>query len=60
MFKRDWSTFSNIDNYSTLNNEHNWEDVCIQLKNQQAFVSNSHNHSKEGPIFNHGFAYVSS
>ena len=31
--KRDWTTPSNINNYSTLNNEHNWEDLCIQSRN---------------------------
>ena len=24
-------TPSNINNYATLNNEHNWKDLCIQL-----------------------------
>ena len=32
-----WTMSSNINNYSTLNNEHNWEDLCIQLRNQQTF-----------------------
>ena len=27
MFKRNWTTSLNINNYSTLNNEHNWEDL---------------------------------
>ena len=26
---------SNINNHSTLNSEHDWEDMCIQLKNQR-------------------------
>ena len=30
--KRDCTTFSNINNYSTLNSEHDWEDLSIQLK----------------------------
>ena len=35
--------FSNINKYTTLNNEHNWEDLCIQFKKQQTRISNSHN-----------------
>lgn len=31
MLKKDWSTSSNIKNYFTFTNEHNWEDICIQL-----------------------------
>ena len=26
---------SNINIYSTFDNEHNWEDLCIQLRNEQ-------------------------
>jgi hypothetical protein len=42
--KRDWTTPSNINNYSTLNNEHKWEDLCTQLsRNPQACTSHNHN-----------------
>ena len=27
MFKGDWTTLPNINNYSTPNNEHNWDDL---------------------------------
>ena len=50
--KRDWSRSSNNNNHFTLNNEHNWEDLCIQLIIQQTCTSDSHNHSRRGPIFN--------
>ena len=36
MFNTDWTTSSNINNYYALNKEHNWEDLCLQLRNQQA------------------------
>ena len=29
---RDWITSSSLSNYFTLNSEHNWEKVCIQLR----------------------------
>ena len=35
--------FPNISNSPTTNNEHNWEDLCIQLRNQQACTSNNPN-----------------
>jgi hypothetical protein len=35
MFVRGWTTISVFIIYSTLNNEHSWEDLCIQLRNQQ-------------------------
>ena len=43
MIKGDWAMSSNINNYSTLNGEHNWELLCIQLRNQQTCTSNKHN-----------------
>ena len=43
---------SNIKNYSTLDNEHNLEDLYIQLQNQQTYTSEHHNHIKGSPIFN--------
>ena len=33
MFKIDWTTSSSINNYSTLDSEHNQEDLRIQIKN---------------------------
>ena len=38
MFKRNWTTSSNINNNSTLNSKHNCEDLCIQLNNQQTTI----------------------
>ena len=32
MFKRYWTTSSKIDNYFTLNSEHNWEDLSIHVR----------------------------
>ena len=42
MFKRDWTMYSNISNYSTLNSEHNWEDLCIEFRNQQTCTSDNY------------------
>jgi hypothetical protein len=50
--KTDWSMSSNNNNHSTLNNEHNWEDLCIQLRNLQTCTFDSHDQSRRGPIFN--------
>ena len=49
--KRDWSTSSNIINYYTLNNEHNWENLCIQLRNQQTSTSSIYNQIKGNLLF---------
>ena len=51
---------SNINDYSTLNNEQNLDDLYIQLKNQQTYNSDNHNHINGGPIFNPVSTYVSS
>ena len=32
-----------MNNYSTLNGEHSWEDLHIQLRNQQTRISNNYN-----------------
>ena len=56
VFKRDCTTSSDFINYSTPNSEHNWEDLCIQLRNQQTSTSENHNLIKGGPIFNPIFA----
>jgi hypothetical protein len=50
--KRDWTTSSNWINYSTLDNEHNWEDLHIQFKNPQTHTSHNHNKIKKNLIFN--------
>ena len=51
MFKRDWTTFAQFINYSTLNNEHGEEDLCIQFSKQHHAIFYNHNQIKEGPIF---------
>ena len=51
---------SNINIYSTLDSEHNWEDQCMKLKNQQTRTYDNHNEIRGGPIFNPVFANVSS
>ena len=47
-------------NYSTLNSVHNWEDLCIQLKNQQTCTFDNHKETRGGPILNPSFADASS
>ena len=37
--------------YFALNREHNWKNLYIQLRNQQACTTNNHNWIQEGPIF---------
>jgi hypothetical protein len=39
MFETYWTWTSNIINYCTLSNEHNWEDLCIQLRNKRAILN---------------------
>ena len=56
MFRKDWTTSSNIDNCSTLNDEHNRENPRIQLRNQETHTSDAHNQNRGGPIFNPVFA----
>ena len=46
MVRRDWTPSANIHDYSTLNNEHNWKDLYIQLRNQQTYTSDNHNQLK--------------
>ena len=55
IFKRDWTMSLNIDNYFTLNNEHNSKDLCIQLRNQQTRIFDNHNWIKGNLIFQFGF-----
>ena len=47
MLENDWTASLSIVNYSTLNNEDNWEDLCIQLRNQQIYPSITINKSRE-------------
>ena len=42
----------NFINYTTPNSEHNWEDMCTQLRKQQTRIFNNHNEIMEGPIPN--------
>ena len=39
MFETYWTWTSNIITYCTLRNEHNWEDLCIQLRNKHAILN---------------------
>ena len=39
MFKRDWTTFSEVIEDSTLNSGRNWEELCIQLQHEHACTS---------------------
>ena len=43
MFNRDWAVSSNFINCFTLNSEHNWEDLYIQLRYQQADTPDNQN-----------------
>lgn len=52
---RDWTTTSNSMNNSTLNNECDWEDLCVRLRNQQTCASNNHDYIKSSQYFEHGF-----
>ena len=40
---RDWTVPSDFIYYSTLNSEHNWENLYIQLRNKHTCTSNNHN-----------------
>ena len=42
MSKREWTMSSKFINYSTPNNEQNWENPCTQLRNQQRCTSDNH------------------
>ena len=37
-------------NYFTLNSQHDWEDLCIQLRNQQTCTFDNNNEFKGSPI----------
>jgi hypothetical protein len=56
--KRDWTTSSIIHRYSTLDSENNWEDLCIQLRNQQTCTSGNHNYIKGALMFSPVFVDV--
>jgi hypothetical protein len=42
VFIRDWPTHL-YNTCSTLNSEHNWEDLCIHSRSQQTCTSDTHN-----------------
>ena len=42
MFKTYWDASKNIYNRYVLDSEHNWEDIHIQLRNQQTLTSDNH------------------
>ena len=48
MFERDWTTSSKNVNSSTLDGEHNWEDLYIQLRNPETCTSDSAKLGREG------------
>lgn len=55
MLKRDWTKSSVVINYSALNSECHWEDLCSYLGDQQTLASDNHNKSRggrSGPILN--------
>ena len=51
--------FSNINNYSTLNSDDNWKDLCIHSRNQQTCTSSRHNYIRGNLIFDLVFVDVS-
>ena len=51
IFQWYWTMFSSFINCSTLYNEHNWEDLCIKVINQQSCNSDNHNYIMDGRIF---------
>ena len=52
MLKRNETTSSDLINYPKLNTKHNWEDPCIQFRNQQTHTSDNHNSLRAGSISN--------
>ena len=59
MLKRNEPPSSFLNNYSKLNTKHNWENLCIQFKNQQTRTSDNHNYLREGSISNPVVVHVS-
>ena len=59
MFEGDWTMSSTTNNYPTLNNEHNCEDLYTQSRNQQKCTSDNHDYIMGCPILDPTFAYVS-
>lgn len=51
MSKRDWNVSSNINDWPTLNNEHDWEDKCIKLRKQQTCTLEDPDYIRGGSIF---------
>ena len=46
---------SNIENYSTFNTEHDWEDLCLQLRNRHTCTIHHHNQIRGEFIFQSNF-----
>ena len=42
MFENYRTTSSSTKNYDLLNNDQNWENTCIQLRNQQTWTYDNH------------------
>ena len=62
-FERDRTTSSNIINYSTLNDEHDWEDYVtfsLEINPKKNSTSNNCSWIKVCPIFNPIFPDASS
>ena len=51
MSKRDWTTSSSCINYSTLNSEHSWENLCNHFRKQQTCAFDKHTKSRGGLVF---------
>ena len=45
---------------STLNNKHNWEDMCLQLRNQQTCTSDNCSYIKKRLVLNMVYVDVAS
>ena len=52
MFQWEWTMSSNINNHYTLTSEHNWENMCIQLRNQHTWTFDNRNQNMGAPILN--------
>ena len=46
---------SNINNSFTLGSEHDWVDMCIQVRTQQTCASDNYYQIKRNSIFDHVF-----
>ena len=43
MFEKDWTMSLEFSNHFIFNIEHIWENLYIQLRNQQTCISDNHN-----------------